>query len=74
MSSSTEDGEEPRPVQHGRKAGRSVSGAPFPPGRSQRDGPERPTHQVPAAPEERLSRQTDAPPPTTAQEEDDDGT
>ena len=73
MSSSTEDGEEPRPVQHGRKAGRSVSGAPFPPGHSQRDGPERPTRQVPTAPDER-SRQTDAPPPTQAQEEDDDDT
>ena len=74
MSSSTEDGEEPPPVQHGRKAGRSVSGAPFAPGSSQRDGPDHPTRHVPSAPGERSSRQTDAPPPTAAQEEDDDGT
>jgi hypothetical protein len=72
--SSTDDGDEPRSVQQGRKAGRSVSGAPFPPGRSQRDGPERPTRQVPVAPDERSPTQKDAPPPTAAQEEDQDGT
>jgi len=72
---SMDDEDEPRPMQQGRKAGRSVSGAPFPPGRSQRDGPARPTRQVPVAPDEGSPTQKDAPPPTAAQEEEDqDGT
>jgi hypothetical protein len=72
---SRDDGEDARPVQRGRKAGHSVSGAPYPPGRSQRDGPERPTRQVPTEPNPASPGQTDAPPPTAAQEEEDeDGT
>ncbi len=71
---STDDGDDARPVKRGRKAGRSVSGAPFPAGQSQRDGPERPTRHVPTAPNSGSPPQTDSLPPTAAQEEDEDGT
>jgi hypothetical protein len=71
---STDDADDARPVERGRKAGRSVSGAPFPPGRTQRDGPERPTRQVPTAPDAGSPTRSDAPPPTVTQEEEEDGT
>jgi hypothetical protein len=71
---STDDGDDGRPVERGRKEGRSVSGAPFPPGRSQRDGPDRPTRQVPTAPDAGSPTRGDAAPSTVAQERDEDGT
>jgi hypothetical protein len=72
--SSTDEGNGPRQVQRGRKAGRSTRGAPFGPGRSQRDGPERPTRHVPTEADAGPQNQPEAPPPTAAQEEDEDGT
>jgi hypothetical protein len=72
--SSTDDGESAQQVQRGRKAGRSVSGAPFPPGRAQSDGPERPTRQVPTTPDDPSpTNEDDVSTPTTAQEGDGNG-
>jgi hypothetical protein len=62
------------PVGRGHKHGQSVRGAPFPPGRGQHDGPERPTRQVPSAPEQGAAQSEKGSPPTAVDEEDDNGT
>jgi hypothetical protein len=43
--------EDDRVVAGGRKQATTVSGAPFPPGDTQHDGPARPVRSVPSAPD-----------------------